>query len=355
MTTETITNPAQQYLQAVHKGLSDLPEDDIEEVLQDLAAHIAELGETDPEAALGAPETFVSEFRHSAGLDSGDTGRRQRRIVRWVRRRLGTLEQSRRRMTRTFQPLLAPLSRHRAELRTIWIWLRGILALSAYAWVSGDGYGNQSWLGFGGVVPTVMVMGVATAASVWLAGQRGKWWRRIGIATSVAAALVVLVALTTSRYQTYPDQTFYGEPEDTAPVLLIGPNGPIQNLYAYDTSGNPVQVLLYDEYGNPILTLPSYAYDEAGTDSRTGDPFVWEGYELRFATDTYGRPIGNLYPLARYEWTETGARSAPQPPPVVGIPEIPIAGTTSDEQTDPGTTTITTTPTTAEPGLPGRY
>jgi hypothetical protein len=70
MTTAMISTPAEKYLEAVQRGLADLPAEDIEEVLQDLAAHIAELGEGNPEASLGSPDAFIAEFRASAGLDS---------------------------------------------------------------------------------------------------------------------------------------------------------------------------------------------------------------------------------------------------------------------------------------------
>lgn len=346
MTTATISSPAERYLQAVQNGLADLPADDIEEVLQDLAAHIAELGDTDPVAALGSPETFVAEFRASAGLSK--EGKARGRIRQRIRQHLDTLSRTRKRIAATLEPITAPITRRRDELRNVWIWSRGILGLAAYSWVTAGGYlGEQRFFGTGGVAATATAYLVVTVASVWLAGQHGKWRRRADTATNLVVAGLLVAALGTPRYVPEP-VTYYPEAEDTNPVLLIGPNGPIQNLYAYDTEGNPVQVLLYDEYGNPILTLPGYAYDEAETMADLGEPFVWENYELRFTTDAYGRPVGNLYPLDRYEWTETGARSAPQPPPVVGIPEIQESGDSAAATPDAASTTTTTGTTTTK-------
>jgi hypothetical protein len=359
MTTATISTPGEKYLEAVQRGLADLSDEDVEEVLQDLAAHIAELGDTDPVTALGTPENFVAEFRHSAGLD--DDAKHSSRVRRWVRSRLDELVRARRRMARTLDPLLAPIAHRRDELRTVWIWSRGALAVAGFSWLSrGSSYGTQTFFGSAGLVATTTAMIAVTAVSVWLAGQRRRRWRWVDSLVTLIAVALVLVAVATQHYLPYPDQDYYGQPEASNPVLLIGPNGPIQNLYAYDTAGNPVQVLLYDEYGNPILTLPGWAYDEAATDGRTGEPFIWEGYELRFPTDAYGRPIGNLYPLSRYEWTDTGARSAPQPPPVVGIPDIPAADAGNNEE--PSTTTAAPATTTEPPAatstqrrLPERY
>lgn len=125
--------------------------------------------------------------------------------------------------------------------------------------------------------------------------------------------------------------------EAGAPELLVGPNGPIQNIYAYDTAGNPVEVLLYDEHGDPIHTIPNYMFEDAAN-TPTAEPFFWEGFEIRFRVDEYGRPIGNLYPLERYDWAETEARSDPQPPPLAGIPAIP-GQTANTATTEPPMTT----------------
>lgn len=343
MTTATISTPANKYLDEVRRGLSDLPEEDVQEVLQDLAVHIAELGDTDPETELGSPATFVSEFRTSAGLDGDSPQRRPGRLRIWLRRRLDGVRKAKERTAGALEPFTRPITERRGEIETAWKWSRAILALAAYSWITIDLYGGQQWLSAGGLVGVAFVYSLATAVSVWSAESRGKWWHRFDLGLSLLAGTLILIAITSSRYVPFPEETYYETSEQTTPALLIGPNGPIQNLYAYDLDGNQVQVLLYDEYGNPIRTLPEYAYGEASTYAAMGEPFIWEGYELRFVTDAYGRPIVNLYPLDRYEWTETGARSAPQPPPVVGIPETAaVAG--DDTSTDDTSTTAADPP-----------
>ncbi len=352
MTTATISTPAEKYLEAVQRGLSDLPAEDIEEVLQDLAAHIAELGEDNPEASLGSPDAFIAEFRASAGLDSVGA-RSPGRARTWLAAKLAAIRRSARRLAQMVEPLAAPVTRRSDEIRTAWIWSRGLLGLAAFVWISHDRfYGNQGWLLSNGLLLNLIVVASATAFSVWLAGKKGTWWQRTENLASIMIGGMILLAIISPRYVPYPEEIYPETFDQSAPALLIGPNGPIQNIYAYDTNGNPVQVLLYDEYGNPLQTLPEYAYDEAETYADQSDPFIWEGYEIRFATDTYGRPIGNLFPLERYEWTETGARSAPQPPPVIGIPALPEPtaddGTASETETTPPATQQETTTTTSE-------
>ena len=231
-----MSTPAERYLEAVHKGLADLPEEDIEEVLQDLAAHIAELGDIDPAAALGSPETFIAEFRTSAGLDG--TGKRPSRIMRWMRARRDQLERARHRAAVILEPLIEPVARRRDELRTVWIWSRGAIALTAYSWVSnGSIYGTQRFFGTAGALSTASAYVAATVASVWIAGESRKWWRRADTVVSLAAVGLLLMAVASPRYVPYPDNNAYPESDPSMPVLLIGPNGPIQNLYAYDIDG----------------------------------------------------------------------------------------------------------------------
>ncbi len=331
MSTTTVPDAARLYLDQVRDGLADLLADgEAEEVLQDLEAHLAEIDPAEIEATLGAPSEFLAEFRSSAGLDVPGEAAGGSGLARAWRRASSRARQVGDWGRRTVEPVLAPLVDHRSDIRTAWVWSRGILAVVAAAWAIDTGtYGTHHVLfpRDSGLIVQLAVLALATFLSVRLGAADGRWWSRLDVVASLAAAYLIVLAVSTPQYIPYPEEQGFIYPEaggeGGAPVLLIGPNGPIQNLHAYDIDGNPVDVLLYDGYGNPIQTLPQYAYEEA-IHLPPGEPFIWEGYEIRFRTDIYDRPVGNLYPLERYEWTETGARSAPQPPPVVGIPEMSV-------------------------------
>jgi hypothetical protein len=90
--------------------------------------------------------------------------------------------------------------------------------------------------------------------------------------------------------------------------------------------GEPVDVLLYDEHGQPIEVSFSLADLGYGTDNSDVDVFYDQWGPLRFETDRYGQPVTNLYPLQRLteHWNPTSQRPAfePAPPPRVGIPEF---------------------------------
>jgi hypothetical protein len=302
------------------------------------------LGEVDPAAVLGSPDDFVREFRASAGLDA-DPEQAPRLLARIARRASSRWSSGRTWLTETFEPAFRPFVRNQADIRTTWIWTRGLLAVLAFSWITGGSPYDAQWFLGSGFGTGLAVAALATYLSVRLARSARPLWRRFDTLVSMAAVALVLLAIVSPRWAQFPDEVaFYEEPYQetpSAPVLLIGPNGPIQNLYAYDVTGNPVEVLLFDEYGNPIQTLPEYAYEEFEAMDSVGSPFIWEGFEIRFQVDARGNPIGNLFPLERYEWTQGGPRSAPQPPPIVVIPPLPVEPGNDTEAVVPNVETTT--------------
>ncbi len=65
----TLSPAKARYLEQVRSQLSDLPDEEREEIVQDLVAHLAELDDGRIETELGEPEAFAAEFRSSAGYD----------------------------------------------------------------------------------------------------------------------------------------------------------------------------------------------------------------------------------------------------------------------------------------------
>jgi hypothetical protein len=307
----TFSRAAAEYLDAVKAGLDDLDEDDREAILRELEAHLGELAGQDPSEMLGEPEAFVAEFRQSAGLEPRSAPGRVRQLVvvghRWLRRL-------------SEHPVSAPFHRHRAELRTVWVWTRGWILLSAIWWLDGNWVGRQLTFGVPGVSPGfgVVMVGGATAGSLWLAGRRNdRHWGRVDrIATAGTVLLVGLAWLNPVWIDSpYDDSGLY--PSDQSWT----------NIYAYDRSGEPVEVLLYDQDGRPIEVSPSLDALGYGPDNDDVDVFYDQWGPLRYETDRYGRPVTNLYPLQRLteQWNPTSERPVYEQaaPPRVGIPEFP--------------------------------
>ncbi len=306
----TLSRAAAEYLDAVKAGLADLDEDDREAILRELEAHLGELAGQDPAEMLGDPEAFVAEFRQSAGLEPRTKPGRVRRLVVVGRRWLRRLSE---------HPVASPFHRHRAELRTVWVWTRGWILLSAIWWLDGNWVGRVLTFGVPGVDTGfgVVLVGGATAGSLWLAERRNdrRWGRLDRIATVVAVLLVGFAWLNPVSIESpFEDSGLYG----SAPSWT--------NIYAYDRLGEPVDVLLYDQHGQPIEVSFSLADLGYGTDNSEVEVFYDQWGPLRFETDRYGQPVTNLYPLQRLteHWNPTSQRPAfePAPPPRVGIPEF---------------------------------
>lgn len=300
-----VSNAKADYLDRVASGLADLPEEDREEVIQDLRAHLAELDHANIRNTLGTPEEFVAEFRASAGLDE-EPGKPSRFSVAPLRRKLDYAGQR-----------LAELTRW-STVRPVWILTRGWLLVSTFAVLAGGTafrrfpipvIENSSMVGLALVL-------LATWVSLWL--DRRKTSMREG-ASFVYSSVVVLFVLVNmvavtdlSRSQPYVEDVFY-------PDQMVGPEGsPIDNIHAYDLDGNPVEVLLFDQDGRPLLNLPSWVYEEAERNPGLR-PFEYGEGAVEFHADEFGRIIPNLYPLDLYAYGEYGLEE--RLPPALGFPD----------------------------------
>ncbi len=319
----TLSQSKASYLAQVAEGLADLPAEDREEVIQDLEAHLAELPDHSIEDMLGSPEAFVSEFRQSAGL------------------------------TQTDQPSPGPLVRARSHFdtwasllrdavhwpstRPFWIWIRGWVLITAWSLL----YFQDPFTNFpiprlkSSSVTGLILVVAATWLSIWLERRRGSDRpRRISSAGSLmfsAAAGLGLAAtlVSTPTHHVEPPEEIYFE------GLLTSDGKLVPNIYAYDLGGNPVEVLLFDQGGRPLLSLPAYVYEEA---EYPGEDLDYGNGLVTFERDQFGRIIPNLYPLQLSTYDGYG-RLVPMPPPSLGFPDME-----TEEQTDTGGVPTTTIP-----------
>jgi hypothetical protein len=316
--TDTAAAP---YLDAVAALLGGATPAERGELLDDLAAHLAELAaEPGPPLAerLGPPEAYASELVASAGLVPAPpaAGRALRdRVVAWW-------EQSRRvAAVRAFAPELLPG----------WWVLRAVLVAAwALVWLHdgrfGDDLGDQLQvlvLGLAGAVPSVRI-GRAAVAGI------APWRDRALTAAGVVGLLVVLAAMAS-----FPRYVFV-ESGSSGPraVLVRGDGLPVTNIHAYDREGNPVEVFLYDQDGRPLD-------DVAEWDERTGEQIVSD-----IETDASGVELRHLYPREqrRLTYGPRGERWQREPSPGVVVP-----GTTDEPDATTTTTTQPTTPSTTAP------
>jgi hypothetical protein len=318
----TLSPSKAAYLAKVAEGLADLPVEDREEVVQDLEAHLAELDDDEVEATLGPPEVFVAEFRQSAGLVESETVSTPG-IVERLRARLEEWSARLSEMT------------HWQSFRPVWLWARGWLLVSAWSLLYDiEGFSRFPIPSIGGSSLTGLVLVVgATLLSLWLdAGTQQA--RSIGSVVFSVAAGWALVGMLLNPLPTYAE--LHGE--EIYIDRLTGPDGSwVENIYAYTLEGEQVDVLLFDQSGRPLLSLPTHAYEEAEF-APNAEVIHYDSRAVAFARDQFGRVIPNLYPLQLSTYDEIG-RLVPMPPPSLGFPTIEEDEAPDDENPVPTTTT----------------
>jgi hypothetical protein len=162
----------------------------------------------------------------------------------------------------------------------------------------------------------VLVM-AATALSVWLANGRPPGARAFGSVAFSAVSGLALIGMLLNPMPTYSQIAHQYEEQMYDQQLTAADGNPITNILAYDVEGSPVDVLLFDQEGRPLLTFPSYVYDDAEIPGN--DPASWDGGTVTFRRDEFGRIIPNLYPLQLEVYDDFGGLE-PMAPPSLGIP-----------------------------------
>jgi hypothetical protein len=254
MSAPTVEAAATRYLERVRAALADLAEDDREELLDELAGHLAELSaeiEADAGAAgpgsasrlledrLGAPEAYAAELRASAGLAAAPPPTSRNDRVR------GYLEGLQGRIDGL--PGARPLRQFLPELRPGWWVLRGYCVAVVIAVAFG--------VEFDGIWPNAFVAGwaflgltlLAMYASVWI-GRRTPGlsdWKRWGlVAGGSLVALIAFATLLSSHDNSSGVYYDSGSSLDNATDLRVyGPDGKlIQNAQVFDQNGNPIDL-----------------------------------------------------------------------------------------------------------------
>jgi hypothetical protein len=317
----TLSATKATYLARVTEGLRDLPAEEREEMLQDLEAHLTELEDEEIDQVLGTPEAFVEEFRVSAGLDATPAAAGPGLVERWR----GALN----RRAAWLSDLVAW-----PTIRPLWVWTRGWLVVCAWSFLY-DYEGFERFpipsIGMSTSVGLAFVI-LATWLSLWLAkGQQGP--QAFGSVVFSVVAGFALLGMLLNPMPTYSQLVeVYEQPVYTE--QLTAPDGNvIANVYAYDLEGSPAEVLLFDQEGRPLLTFPSYVYEEAEITGNEA-PY-WDGGTVTFRRDQFGRIIPNLYPLKLTVYDDYG-ELAPMAPPSLGLPTA--------DQTDDDPVPTTTMP-----------
>jgi len=275
----TTLNPeATAYLDAVRDRLKGLPIEEADELVTDLEQHLAELMAEDvgPLAdRLGSPQEYAAELAASAGWPAAPSRSMvslTRPILAWKGRVLrSTAAQW--------------WGRHWPDYRPGWWVMRAVIVVVTWAAIYWSGPTLSDWL-----------WAIPVAALSITAGRRASktmLWRAADRIATVLGLWALLVA-GANGVSVMPQSVIYTY-YDHNPNGMVGPNGVVENIYAYDKEGQPIDVFLYDQNGSPIVTdWNQYAYEVSG-----GDPL-----------------IDNFYP------TERVINGEVVPRPAIVVPEL---------------------------------
>jgi hypothetical protein len=297
---------AARYVAEVGLALADLPDEERDELLEDVGLHVGEVereGADDLVARLGPPDAFAAELRAAAGLPP--------------------------RPAPAPVPLRAVLTRHLERIgnRLRWVgdlrdlapawWVaRAYVGVTVVAAVVGDGWSStRPWLpSIGSDAFSVALLLAAVVASVALgrytrSAPLGGFARAVLLAANGAGMIAVFAvaghfddALHREQKQSAALAAYQPSSRTFAPGSLLVSGRQVLNIYPVDRSGKPLtDVRLYTDYGEPI-------------DLRLG-----EDPTRRLPVDDLGHPVYNAFP-ARY--VDPATRRVTNP--LAGFPHVGV-------------------------------
>lgn len=306
-TAVSIDEQIHSFALAVREHLDDLPSDELDEIIGGLTADLTDqAADNDGVLDVGDPAAYAEELRTAAGLPPRRETRRRVplgvRIRGWRSRTTQTIRRS---------PIAAWFLDLLLALRPVWWVLRGygiyVVVLTVVITRVGNGGRLDHWM-----VPDSLLewAAVAVLAVVSVQWGRGQWLprnalRHIRTISSVVAFIALVVALPAALT---PRVEYVGDEYGLQSGLRLD-GVQINNIFAFDTEGNPIdQVQLFTGKGTPIdlygqngaqtvLTPDGQIVgSENGGDQQFG--MQDDGLRATIPGDDYrGRPVWNVYPL----------------------------------------------------------
>ncbi|MEO8261197.1 MAG: hypothetical protein ABI566_01395 [Pseudolysinimonas sp.] len=268
------------FAAAVRSALSDLPPDELDELTDGLEADLTERVD-ESGLDLGDPAAYAEELRAAAGYPPrsarthiGGTLPNLRTLGDNVRRNWAQLLVER--------PLVASIAAFVLTLRPLWWVFRGVgvhAALAAFF-----GVNALTWWP---IALAFVVLSVQVGRGWMLHRAWVRWAMRVASVVALLAAPVLLnltiIAANNSNYEMYEPEAYY-------PQGLTRDGMQIDNIFAYDAAGEPIdQVQLFDQDGNPLNLVGDISAEFWG--AQDGSMVVPSG-------DVPGRVGWNVFPLA---------------------------------------------------------
>ena len=344
------------FLDKVRARLSDLTEEQRDDLLGGLEADICELVDDGGSVAeLGDPRAYADELRAAAGVSPavGRVGGRRPRMPRRPTREsiAGDLDRSRERWVRLMdsRPWLAQTWEVTQTLRPAWWVLRGWVAVQALDLATGPWEHATLVPRFGDDLSGLLLLLGAVVGSV-LMGLR-KVWPASHSPRSVLARVVLLglnalaVLLLVHVVDSFPSSSLVNDMDHPNASGMFRPykqpgllndGRTVRNVFAYDAQGQPLEgVQLFDQTGKPLAIAPEDVYRVRYGGQlpkvyswRNGEQQVWNVYPLPVR-------FGGGWGRSEKAWTSDNPPFLPQPPlavvPPVSLPLPPAAAEPAQE------------------------
>ena len=322
MNTIITTPDVKLFVTAVRDHLTDLSEEEREELVGGLEGDMSDLVEERGVEALPEPAEYAAELRSAAGFPEVAARGRTRprelpgRVTAWLDRVAATWRRWVERNEHLGLPALAQ------SLRPVWWVLRALCAAALVVEMAA----TQDVYGFTGTRALLALVAVVISVQI----GRGAWWPGNMLSRSLALRLaiiglnlfaIVLIPVMAERFLMTPAWLYAdsGPQNDFTSQSLSFHGNPVGNVYAYDAQGRPlVGVQLVDQDGRR-LTVERDQWDEA-----TQQQFVHTPW-LNGRTELYSVfPLPEA-PTDEYDGQPTGSATM-KTPPFASLPPVSLAG-----------------------------
>lgn len=333
-----------EFVEQVRARLSDLSEEEREELVGGLEADLSELvaergKDQSGDDLLGDPVRYADELRAAAGF--GPSPKKERRTRQPARETITSwLDDAHEKWDRLMEhPRVAPVWEGVAAMRPAWWVLRGWLAVQVLDISTGPWEATTLIPTLYGAVPGGLLLLAAIAVSVQIG--RKQLWPGSAVSSSVLARVLVLGVnaaviaaipnVVGDEFPTYGGQEIFrqmGRPYRPEPGLMNGSRY-VHNVFAYDALGNPIMgVQLFDQRGRPLNVNREYA-----------TTYRRRGNEVAYPWLNGSQGLYNVFPLPSRQqrafgqvesaWESENPPVLPAPPlavvPPVSLPAQPEA------------------------------
>jgi hypothetical protein len=322
MNTIITTPDVKLFVAAVRDHLTDLSEEEREELVGGLEGDMSDLVEERGVEALPEPAEYAAELRSAAGFPEvaarGRTSPRELRgrVTHWLDGRTATWNRWVEHQDHLGLPALAQ------SLRPVWWVLRALCATALVVEMTGTYV-------YGFTLNRALLALVAILVSVQIG--RGAWWPGNMLSRSLVLRLlviglnlfaVVLIPVMAQRLLVTPPWLYADDSSsynDFSSQSLTFHGNPVRNVYAYDAQGHPLTgVQLVDQDGRRLM-VERDPWDDATQQQYRLQPW------LNGRTELY-----SVFPLPEQKIDETTGSPLGEPrlqtPPFASVPPVLLAG-----------------------------